>query len=79
MDPGRPGHLCLVLLCAIVLGAGPVSGRERIDLPGPDQPPSLELLEFLGEWQTDDGGWVDPAELEQMDLPADEEKRDESK
>ncbi len=22
--------------------------------------PSMELLEFLGEWQTKDGDWVDP-------------------
>lgn len=28
-----------------------------------DTEPSLELLEFLGEWQTDDGDWVDPASL----------------
>ena len=25
-----------------------------------DEKPSMELLEFLGEWQTDDGEWVDP-------------------
>ena len=25
-----------------------------------DETPSMELLEFLGEWQTKDGEWVDP-------------------
>ena len=25
-----------------------------------DEKPSMELLEFLGEWQTKDGEWVDP-------------------
>ncbi|WP_455376774.1 hypothetical protein [Kaarinaea lacus] len=25
-----------------------------------DDNPSMELLEFLGEWQTKDGEWVDP-------------------
>ena len=25
-----------------------------------DESPSMELLEFLGEWQTKDGDWVDP-------------------
>ena len=25
-----------------------------------DGNPSMELLEFLGEWQTKDGDWVDP-------------------
>ena len=27
------------------------------------EPPSLELLEFLGNWETDDGEWQDPLEL----------------
>lgn len=25
-----------------------------------NEKPSMELLEFLGEWQTKDGEWVDP-------------------
>lgn len=25
--------------------------------------PSLELLEFLGSWETSDGEWIDPIEL----------------
>jgi len=25
-----------------------------------DEKPSMELLEFLGEWQTKDGEWIDP-------------------
>jgi len=30
--------------------------------------PSLELLEFLGSWETDDGQWMDPIQLlEEMD------------
>jgi len=27
--------------------------------------PSLELLEFLGNWETDDGKWQDPLEFMQ--------------
>lgn len=27
------------------------------------EPPSLELLEFLGNWETSDGEWQDPLEL----------------
>jgi len=30
---------------------------------GRQQPPSLELLEFLGGWQDGNGEWVDPAEF----------------
>lgn len=29
-----------------------------------DAAPSLELLEFLGSFETADGQWVDPTELE---------------
>jgi endonuclease/exonuclease/phosphatase (EEP) superfamily protein YafD len=28
-----------------------------------DEQPSMELLEFLGDWQTQDGEWIDPITL----------------
>ncbi|MGB5339756.1 MAG: hypothetical protein WBO06_11755 [Gammaproteobacteria bacterium] len=31
------------------------------------EPPSMELLDFLVEWETEDGQWVDPAVLESTD------------
>jgi hypothetical protein len=31
--------------------------------------PGEELLEFIGSWETEDGQWIDPAELETLDLP----------
>ena len=30
--------------------------------------PALDLLEFLGQWETDDGEWIAPAELEDPEL-----------
>jgi len=45
--------LCLCLLLW--------SGTLRAQEPAPDP----ELLAFLGEWATDDGGWMDPQSLEQ--------------
>lgn len=30
---------------------------------GDEQLPTLELIEFLGAWETDRGNWVDPFEL----------------
>mgnify|MGYP000128961095 FL=1 len=30
--------------------------------------PSLDLLEFLGEWESSDGEWLDPAEFEDNDF-----------
>jgi len=43
--------LCLCLL----LGMATVQADEPAPAP--------ELLEFLGEWSTDDGGWLDPEVL----------------
>jgi hypothetical protein len=41
---------------------------KNVDLSGQKdtENPSLELLEFLGDWETDDGEWIDPEELEQI-------------
>lgn len=33
-----------------------------------EAPPPLELLEFLGQWETDDGEWIDPQALEDPEL-----------
>ena len=44
--------------------------------------PSLELLEFLGDWETDDGEWIDPEELDQIavsDQEQEQEYEDEQK
>ena len=38
--------------------------------------PTLEFLEFLGEWETEDGRWIDPEELEQMSLPEPEQEKE---
>lgn len=61
--------VCGLLLIAMAGGAqaaAPEKGRQE------ETAPSLELLEFLGEWETDDGVWIDPSELEQMVLPEEE-------
>lgn len=34
-----------------------------------DGPPSLELLEFLGEWQTSQGELIDPLQLQEVETP----------
>ena len=30
--------------------------------------PSMEFLEFLGEWETTDGEWIDPVVLENEEI-----------
>ncbi len=39
-----------------------------------DDSPSMEFLEFLGEFQTDDGEWIDPINL--LDMEQSEPKRE---
>ena len=37
---------------------------------GDDSLPAMELLEFLADWETTDGRWFDPLELEELsELP----------
>lgn len=61
----RTGILAVVLMLPMLLM---VSGARAADQHGADPlteaPPPLELLEFLGQWETDDGEWIDPQELE---------------
>ncbi len=33
-----------------------------------EEMPSIAFLEFLGEWETDDGEWIDPVELENEEI-----------
>lgn len=70
-----------MVIAALGLGAGiPMSATaQQID---PDiesqqvrQDPSAsfqELLEFVGQWQTDDGGWIDPTDLDWLLMPEQE-------
>lgn len=32
------------------------------------EPPSLEFLEFLGQWETDEGEWISPEDLANEDF-----------
>ena len=40
----------------------------QAETEGNEEAPTLELLEFLGEWETSDGQWIDPAVLEDEDF-----------
>lgn len=33
-----------------------------------EQMPSMDFLEYLGEWETEDGEWIDPIELDDEDM-----------
>ena len=47
----------------------PEPGKLR--QPAASAPPSAELLEFLGEFSDERGGWIDPLELDDPEAPPD--------
>jgi len=53
------------LVFLMMISLSPVTHSEP-EIHG--EAPALELLEFLGEWETDEGEWIDPAELEDDDF-----------
>ena len=59
--------LLLGLLNSPVLAQDPGHVRENAPKENTEMP-SLEFLEFLGDWETDDGEWIDPEELEQITI-----------
>lgn len=58
----RASVLGATALLMLLLTGNPASGAGQKTR---EAQPSLELLEFLGEFQTKDGVWFDPTEEEQ--------------
>ena len=67
MPPGKAHLWYTVLLLGLLnspaLAQEPGQVRESIENA---ETPSLEFLEFLGDWETDDGEWIDPEEMEHI-------------
>ena len=80
MPPGNGRLWGAVLLAGLLSSPGfaqePNQVREESE---ESEMPSLELLEFLGDWETDDGEWIDPEELEQIALTDQEQEEHEDK
>ena len=67
-------------LPATVVGQGGQSATDSQHSKDISQDSSFrELLEFLGQWETDDGKWVDPTDLEWLLTPEQESKNDQKK
>jgi len=67
--------LLLGLLSSQALAQEPGQVRQAVP-PEEAERPTLEFLEFLGDWETDDGEWIDPEELEHIAI-VDQEYDDE--
>ncbi len=65
-------RLLMAMIFLMNMSAVAAQGAEQ-------DPPSIELLEFLGEWETWDGTWVDPTEFKDVVLPDEEQKDEEPK
>jgi len=65
-------HIVYALMILALFGA-PI--RASI---ASDELPSMELLEFLGEWQTEEGDWIDPTrflDINETDLDSEQLKK----
>jgi hypothetical protein len=51
----------IILLNLVFAAVAAAADEDSTDMP------SMELLEFLGEFQTEDGEWIDPMELSDME------------
>ncbi len=56
------------LVLTLLMGSGARAADQHAADAPTEAPPPLELLEFLGQWETDDGEWIDPQELENPEL-----------
>jgi len=57
----------------------PVEYIQPLEAPADEGPPSIEFLEFLGEFETDDGEWTGPDDIEEMGLKYKDQKENEEK
>ncbi len=63
----------------LVMGFVATMAFAEPELVDPDLESDLELLEFLGSWETDDGEWIDPtmlADEPETDVPTDAQEND---
>ena len=60
------------------MGQEPEEKDDPKSISPEEETPSLEFLEFLGEFETEDGTWTGPAELEELILDDPEQKDDEN-
>jgi len=62
----NPYGLQLIYLSLILVSV--TGARPGFAEPASDDIPGLEMLEFLADWETGDGQWIDPAILQQQEL-----------
>lgn len=81
--PGRASWFHMIILCGLLSSPAIAQEAATAKTGGPPaevdaETPSMELLEFLGDWETADGEWIDPEEMEQIELQEPEQTNDEA-
>lgn len=66
----------IIALGLVVLGNRPALAAEQ---KAKEESPSLEILEFLGEWQTKEGVWYDPTEKEEKRVSTQEPSHEQTR
>jgi hypothetical protein len=64
----------MVAVVILTLSGGRAAASEQNQVP--EEQPSMEMLEFLGDWQTREGVWFDPTVKEQKQEPTQEQSHD---
>jgi len=73
------------ILCFWSLGTAPIRAQDASEKDKPqsaspgEESPSLEFLEFLGEFETEDGEWTDPENINEMEMEDLEQNKNEEK
>jgi len=67
----------LFLICLPPTHALEPEEDEKISAEQEQESPTIDFLEFLGEWETEDGDWIAPEDLENM--PLNENTNDDTK
>ena len=72
-------------LCLWSLGAAPIMTQDASEKDEPksaspdEETPSLKFLEFLGEFETEDGEWTDPEDMNEIEMEDLEQNKNEEK
>lgn len=75
MPPGKAGLWSAILLSGLLSSPAFAQEPEQARKTSEEsETPSLEFLEFLGDWETDDGEWIDPEELDKISLTDQEQE-----
>ena len=74
--------IAIILLLSFIPATAAGKDKETVDNSqhsgGKSENSSFrELLEFLGEWETDGGSWVDPTDIDWLMMPEQESGEDE--